>query len=284
MFARRAGQQITRAYNANPANPRSSGQMAQRMLMSTAIQAYRFFSPICDHSFEDAVGKNGNMRAFMSAALRDLKSNPSLFAFQRYGDRALNLGPYQVSAGSLSKLAAPVVTASVDNAVFTFGSIAGDSVKMADAAALLGLYKVGDMCTVVFAYPSALGGSSFGYFRATLVSSPGNSAVAPGNAIPSSILKIEAPSGVIIHSGDVLYIASDGSVRVQIDAAPAWLPSVGADYFSCAAIRSQFVDGKWLRSPAQLVMGAGFVPAPTYGDALATYPQNSAPILNGGKV
>lgn len=284
VFARRSGQQITRAYNANPANPRTTGQMAQRMLMATAIQAYRFMSAICDHSFEDAVGKNGNMRAFMSAALRDLKATPAKFAFQQHGERKLLPGPYQVSAGSLSQVVAPAITTTIDKAYLRLLSVESDLANVADVCAAMGLFEIGDMVTFPIIYPNVLTGSGFSFIRATLLATP-TGTMSSSSPIPASVVKLEAPSGTLIEPTIQLVVSGQSfTVDIVINAMPAWIPASGANYFSIAAIRSRFVDGKWQRSESFMKMGDGYVPAPTYADALATYPQNTAPILNGGQV
>lgn len=287
VFARRAGVQITRAYNANPANPRSTGQMAQRMLMSTAIQAYRFMSSICDHSFEDAVGKNGNMRVFMSAALRDLKAMPTAFGYQRYGERKLIVGPFQLSSGSLGSIPAPTLSGSGASGIFAImGQSSEVTANIKDLCAAIGLYKVGDMVTVPIVYPHELNGAGFSFVRLRLVAEPIGSVTAPGY-IGNEIIAVESPLGTST-SGRISYSESETTgvfnIVFRVNYLPAQVPSVGLSHYGVAAIRSRYEDGKWLRSESYLKLGAGFVPAPTYADALATYPQTGAPVLDGGQV
>lgn len=281
VFARRDGQQITRAYNANPANPRSTAQQGQRVLMATAIQVYRSMSNIVDHSFENAVGKAGNMRAFMSAALRDMKANDSQFSFLRWKERQFVPGPFQVSDGSLQAIPAPELSSTLDHVTIKFANITGESVSVASIANAMGLYKVGDMSTFLLCYPMATGGYGFTFVRFSLVGEP-TGTIAPGAAVPASVIKTETPNGTIARSE--VNLSSTGDVYQQISAAPAWLLSPGDAYLHCALIRSRFEDGKWLRSPATMKMGAGYVAAPTFEQALATYPQNDEPVLNGGQV
>lgn len=49
---RSLGEQITRARNRSPKNPRTPLQLCQRVLIRTASQAYSVFSPISDHAFQ----------------------------------------------------------------------------------------------------------------------------------------------------------------------------------------------------------------------------------------
>lgn len=52
-FYRNRGNQIARARNRKPANPRSTTQVIQRMILATASKAYSRMKSIVDHSFEN---------------------------------------------------------------------------------------------------------------------------------------------------------------------------------------------------------------------------------------
>ena len=49
---RSAGEQITRARNRSPKNPKTPLQLCQRVLIRTASQAYSVFAPLSDHAFQ----------------------------------------------------------------------------------------------------------------------------------------------------------------------------------------------------------------------------------------
>ena len=84
-------------------NPKSMAQQLQRMYMATAAVAYSQMKAICDHSFENASGKQGNQAEF-------LRRNVRLLAGQ-YQSFNLKGNPYmvpnylQISKGSLKSLA-----------------------------------------------------------------------------------------------------------------------------------------------------------------------------------
>ena len=52
VFSRVDGQQVARARNHAPKNPKTALQLAQRVFLKTSAQAYSLLQPICNHSFE----------------------------------------------------------------------------------------------------------------------------------------------------------------------------------------------------------------------------------------
>lgn len=74
VFSRLDGQQITRARNRAPRNPKTNPQLVQRAFMATILQAYKAGKAIFDHSFEGKSVGAGCMREFMSLNLRKLRS------------------------------------------------------------------------------------------------------------------------------------------------------------------------------------------------------------------
>lgn len=280
VFARRAGVQITRAYNANPANPRTAGQSAQRMLMATAIQAYRGMQSIVDHSFENAVGKAGNMRYFVSQALKDLRANHSNFSYQFYGDTKYHIGAYLVSSGSLAELANMQKAIDNGNLVFTMPDVTGGSSVSSAIDRRLGLENVGDIATIVFAYPSAVGGSGFSFVRITKIAeTPAGALPAEGNA--DAWLKVEVPYGTRLAVPSIVWDGTS-SPHITVTAAPMMYLTPGIQHVAMATISSHLRDGIWRRSNARLdFVNQG---SDSYDVALATWPQNDTPVLNGGTV
>lgn len=68
------GQQIARARNRNPKNPRSHGQLIQRAIMATVMQAYAAGKAILDHSFQGKSVPNGSFRRFLSVNAKALRA------------------------------------------------------------------------------------------------------------------------------------------------------------------------------------------------------------------
>ena len=72
-FYRADGQQLSRARNRKPRNPKSNAQLIQRAISATIVQAYKAGSVIFDHSFEGKSVPAGSQRAFLSVNMRKLR-------------------------------------------------------------------------------------------------------------------------------------------------------------------------------------------------------------------
>lgn len=77
VFYKRKGstEQMARARNRKPNNPKTDKQLYQRAIMATVLQAYSAGKTIFDHSFEGKSVPDGSMRRFMSLNLRKLRSS-----------------------------------------------------------------------------------------------------------------------------------------------------------------------------------------------------------------
>lgn len=109
------GEQIARARNRHPNNPKTPLQLAQRVFQKTAAQAYSFFQALCNHSFQGFAEGTECQSRFMkqNIALIRMACKDDLAA----GDDALmtslranysfvntvqaEINPYLISEGSL---------------------------------------------------------------------------------------------------------------------------------------------------------------------------------------
>ena len=73
VYYRANGQQISRARNFNPKNPKTNAQMIQRAVTATVMMMYAAGKEIFDHSFEGKRVPGGSQRAFMSENMRMLR-------------------------------------------------------------------------------------------------------------------------------------------------------------------------------------------------------------------
>lgn len=73
VFSRQDNEQIVRARNRRPKNPRTNAQLYQRAIMATVMQAYSVGKEIFDHSFQGKSVGNMNMREFLSRNSRALR-------------------------------------------------------------------------------------------------------------------------------------------------------------------------------------------------------------------
>lgn len=74
VFSRRMGKQITRTYNAEPANPKTRAQALQRAQFSTVISASVGLKEVINNSFDGAKNGQESVNKFVSINLSDLRS------------------------------------------------------------------------------------------------------------------------------------------------------------------------------------------------------------------
>lgn len=73
-FYRGRGQQLARARNRAPKNPRSSAQIIQRMILATASKAYSRLQPIVNHSFQGVTYGGESQSFFLSKAIDRIRN------------------------------------------------------------------------------------------------------------------------------------------------------------------------------------------------------------------
>lgn len=120
VFARLKGQQITKAYNPSPANPRSLEQQTQRTRMGALVNFFRSCVALLNHSFCDRPISQSSYNAFISANLS--KSFAWLTRSMIDAGGAV-VCPYRISKGGLPPIA---ITGTGDNSVtnIALGSLA----------------------------------------------------------------------------------------------------------------------------------------------------------------
>lgn len=74
VFSRRMGKQITRTYNAEPANPKTRAQALQRAQFSTVIAASVGFKEVINNSFDGVKNGQESVNKFVSVNLSDLRA------------------------------------------------------------------------------------------------------------------------------------------------------------------------------------------------------------------
>lgn len=72
VFYRTGGEQRFRT-RVKPTNPRSFAQLVQRVVVATAVKAYSPLQSICNHSFQNYVGKAKNMERYMRLNIKWLR-------------------------------------------------------------------------------------------------------------------------------------------------------------------------------------------------------------------
>ena len=274
------GKQITKDRVYEVKNPRTQAQMVQRMVMATASAAYAKMKEIVDHSFEGITYGQMNMSEFIrvnAKAIRESAENPAnaVFAFNPYRDRNLYGGEFIMSSGSASAIPADmarVFNDGDDKTVAAFGdrTAAGVSLTANLLFGYLGI-SVGEMCTICFIAKNDTDASGiFGFVRLKAKAS-GTTALTTANY--SDYFDVESNLPVVAGSVEGGVITFNVTTTGVVD---------GGEVAFCAIHSSKSNNG-WLRSSAVMALN-GYVLAPEYADALATYPVGGSYVLNGGEI
>lgn len=262
------GQQITKDRVYDVKNPRTEGQMKQRMLMTTVGAAYKFMKSIADHSFEGKASGMACMREFNSRNLNRFKkaagANGSV-AFNEYKDGDINPLPFILSAGSLAGFDFKLNDASQLEIAFTSedadlttaeGIYAAMGIKKNDLVTFCSVIGEGGVVNNVFEYAA----QRFDVVR--LVADKSGAVANAIDAFTVSTNNMEATVNAVV-SGSTLTITS------------------GECDFG-AVIQSRKADTNWLRSSSVMVVSADLIDGVKTANQLATYPVGTELILNNG--
>ena len=280
-------EQITRAKAKSVKNPRTEGQMVQRILMSTTIQAYSGMQSIVDHSFQGVPYQGRSMNRFNSLNVKNLRSlyaeiaagNTGIPAvFNANGMKRIALASWILSTGSLPKVAIaedtevsaewPVAklvstqagTATVDSGVY-LNSLTG--VSYADFCAYYGLQQ-GDqltLCALTRNISDEERGCNFKYGRFILQ---------PNDGDMSHLLTDTSVANE--KNQNIKFVEDNGLAIVFAD-----LDDAGADnrtfIFAAAIITSRLENQSWKRSNAQFMMATDDLAEGGYSmqDAIDSY-------------
>ena len=308
-FTHIAGQQVARARNRSPRNPRVPSQMLQRIVLNSASKAYSLMQQIVDHSFEGVQGVARNQQRFMqlnTSAFRDklaevianpteaeaLASTAHSFSFK--GDFYPQLNAYLISEGTLPRQVVRCSSASSPRFQLRMPVNLEDVISYADVIEALDV-QPGDQLTFIglgHQYGSAETYdqvSAFAFARVILEPAGGDFDVnflgdddRPNDPSPKNEGDVSLS---ILSDADGHYIQF--SFNSMTNTVSEDIPSmVGA-----AVILSRFEAGRWRRS-AQTIVPAIFgdaLPAldtATFGAAYASYltGDSSNLFLNGSPV
>lgn len=109
---RKQGEQVSRAYIAHPANPRSGSQQLQRMIVASCNAAYSGMKEICDHSFENVATGQKSFSFFMQQNISKYRRTlgyvtgevefTELYSFVTPKTNSIPTAPFIVARGSLN--------------------------------------------------------------------------------------------------------------------------------------------------------------------------------------
>lgn len=254
-------QQVVRSLAEQVSNPRSSGQMFGRMIMSTTMQAVSALTAIIDHSFDGYPKGQPSISQFIKnnyALIKaDAQANPSggnNFGLNKYQEKGIKLGHYLVSDGNQSLPASLLAAQGAMQITLPVGDVTVGGLKSAlglSADGYLTLVTISDADGVV-------------YFRVQLTTSLADATtITAGNVGSLFTVTGNVTPSVALSTNKITFTAS--------------LSGSDATY---GIIVSEKVEGAWKHNRCVLE-GAGdyeFV-ADT---AIATYPVGQQMFLNGG--
>lgn len=262
------GKQITKDRVYDVKNPRTEGQMKQRMLMTTIGAAYKFMKSIADHSFEGKSTGMACMREFNSRNLNRFKKATSAnghVAFNEYKDGDINPLPFILSAGSLAGFDFKLNETS--QLEISFAPTDADFTTAEGIYAAMGIKKndLVTFCSVIGA-----GGVVNNVFEYT--------------AERFDIVRIVADkSGAVANPIDAFTVSTnntDATINAVVEGSTLKISSGECDFG--AVIQSRKADTNWLRSSAVMVVSEDLIDGVQTANQLATYPIGTELILNNG--
>lgn len=262
------GQQVTKDRVYDVKNPRTEGQMKQRMLMTTVGAAYKYLKSIADHSFEGKSSGMQCMREFNSRNLNKFKHMAGLkgsVPFNSYKDAAINPLAFILASGSLPSL--DYKFNGTSQIVLTFTSESADFTTAEGIYDAMGIAK-NDLITFCTVIGDA--GTSGGVFEYT----PNRFDV---------VRLVADKTGAVSTPEEAFTISTnniDAAVEVAVDGKTLTIASNEADFG--AVIQSRKNDTNWLRSEAEMIVAADIVKGVKTANQLATYPIGTELILNNG--
>lgn len=271
------GAQITKDRVADVKNPRTTSQMVQRMIMSTAGAAYKHFKPIVDHSFEGCSYGQKSYSKFMqlnvNRMVNDIEAGNNAFSYNPFGDTNLYASPFTLSAGSLKFPLVNSITYETDsNSIivnFPFSPNDWYEYTFNQFMDLWGV-RVGDYLTLCLIYNDGLSDIyKFAWIRMEFISGS-----------DKTMFDVDCDEVLLVTSNHEIYVNDIESDEMRV----VILSTNVVEYIYGTAILSRRSNGKWLRSNSQIIFPGSPVNSPTAAQALATYPQGAGYVLNGADI
>lgn len=139
VFSRRMGKQVTRTYNAEPANPKTRAQALQRAQFSTVIAASVGFKEVINNSFDGVKNGQESVNKFVSVNLSDLRARaldgdaPALEWLVPKGQSFVQPQSWIISKGQLGQILPNIA------------NIFGDSTPITEGVEEYHVYTVADL-------------------------------------------------------------------------------------------------------------------------------------------
>lgn len=256
-------QQVVRALAEEVANPRTSSQMFNRMIMSTVMQAVHELSPIIDHSFDGVAKGQPSISEFIRRnyplVKADAIAHPSsgnFFGLNKYQEKGVRGGAYVIASGKV--IVPSTIFQDFTACIF---QLSADAHTVADLREAMGCGDGGYVTWVLL-----LTSYKAKYIRLHL-----NEALAD-----DTVISAENVDSVFITEGNL-------AVGFEFSSNKVWVTSDEVESAqSSGLIISKKVNGSWQHSNATMKSSAGR--SSTSDVALPTYPVGEEQFLNGGDI
>lgn len=291
VFSRVNGEQVARARNRAPKNPRSVLQLSQRVIMKTSSLAYSYLQDIANHSFEGYPEGTPNQSRFVKLAVAQMRGqvadaltsgsdqeilDSEEFNFSNSQEAFPVVRPYQISEGSLPSVNVAVgsqTTLRINLSSPGAAAQEGEDMTYAQAVAALGLQRGDQLTFCVLRYTGGvyLDSPCFSYMsvaRFILEPSTGDmsnfiddlSVANPRNEMPS----------------DAWYLAgipsANPTVTLFTDVPTMSTTAIEGGFAGVAVIVSRKSGDVWLRSTERfMIPDVAFLQGATFGNAVASF-------------
>lgn len=267
-------QQVVRSLAEEVANPRTVSQMANRMIMSTVMQAVKFLNPVIDHSFDGVPVGQPSISEFIRRNYAVLKAGTG--EYNEYQEKGVKRNALVVSVGK-AKWPAGVSFGQCEDDDSTGYGAYGVNIYMDGAAhtvgelrALLQAGSADDYITVVNVGVNGQYKPSFARFRV-------NPALTDATAITADMENLFIVEGNYSQTKVAVVVKDTGTAHVSIFlSAGYWNSPKGI-----GAILSTKKGGAWAHTSCTLLCTGV---DSNYATALATYPVGTEQFLNGGSL
>lgn len=264
-------QQVVRSLAETVANPRSSAQMAGRMIMSTVMQAVHWLQPIIDHSFDGLPVGQPSISEFIRRNYALLKAGDG--QYNAYQEKGIKNNAFIVSNGNAVAPAALTFFQNEDDDSTMYGlyswfaTVKKEVITMADIRTAINpsgeeffitLVQPTEHRIIRFALNPDLAGE-------TVITDDNIS-----NVIKEEILLGDRLSTCDIQGEGANHRAIIGFGAIANRNTAAWIISVKKN-----GVWTHSATSLWLPTPK---------PATNWDTALATYPVGSEQFLNGGNI
>lgn len=250
------GEQLARIKAANVKNPKTTGQVLQRMIMATAAKAYSRMNSIVDHSFENVPYGVRSQNFFMKEACKDVRTfvaanYPQMTVTGANAIETVGLATPEsfnlAGVGLLiSKGTIPTIeTRLIDGSVIAFGgAIPTEKAKLSDIMNALGA-EAGDQITIC-----------------GMRSMAGEFYWAESRYILKDELTTEMLSSEWNEEGKANYFAenttADPALKLHAGEGYITYSIAGGSVIAYAVILSRKMNGVWKRSTQRLIFAGTF--------------------------